>query len=92
MYQQNLHKEKINKSFRFKLKSTYKQLHQFATQLGFKSVRQNATSHLIYKRNSISVPIPNKRGDVKQGLLLTIIKQLGSNRDEFYSFITKDNF
>ena len=85
-------KDKINKSFRFKLKSTYKQLHQFATQLGFKSVRQNATSHLIYKRNSISVPIPNKRGDVKQGLLLTIIKQLGSNRDEFYSFITKDNF
>lgn len=85
-------KDKINKSFRFKLKSTYKQLHQFATQLGFKSVRQNATSHLIYKRNSISVPIPNKRGDVKPGLLLTIIKQLGSNRDEFYSFITKDNF
>lgn len=85
-------KDKINKSFRFKLKSTYKQLHQFATQLGFKSVRQNATSHLIYKRNSISVPIPNKRGDVKPGLLLTIIKQLGSNRDEFYSFITKDKF
>lgn len=69
-----------------KLRSTYKQLHEFAVYLGFEPVRQKGTSHLIYSKNGTSVPIPNKKGDIKPGLLSAIVKQLGSSRDEFCNF------
>ncbi|MDV5115995.1 type II toxin-antitoxin system HicA family toxin [Clostridium perfringens] len=54
--------------------------------LGFKPIRQRGTSHLIYKNESKSVVIPNKKGDISIGLLSSIIKQLGSNRNEFLVF------
>ena len=69
-----------------RLKSTYKVLHSFALNLGFKPIRQRGTSHLIYKNESKSVVIPNKKGDISIGLLSSIIKQLGSNRNEFLVF------
>ncbi|MGL5712786.1 MAG: type II toxin-antitoxin system HicA family toxin [Paraclostridium sp.] len=81
-------REKIKSFNSGKLRSTYKTLHKFAKHIGFQPIRQNGTSHLIYKKNSISVPIPNKNGDIKPGLLLTIIKQLCSTREEFYKFTT----
>ena len=78
-------KEKIKK-INAKLRSSYKKLHEFAIYLGFEPVRQKGTSHLIYNKNGVSVPIPNKKGDIKPGLLSTIIKQLGSSRVEFCNF------
>lgn len=69
-----------------RLRGTYKSLHKFAQSLGFIPDRQRGTSHLIFKKDGITVPIPNKSGDIKPGLLSSIIKQLGSNRDEFIQF------
>lgn len=69
-----------------KLRGTYKSLQEFAISLGFIADRQRGTSHLIFKKGNISVTIPNKKGDIKPGLLSAIIKQLGSNRDEFMQF------
>ena len=80
-----IEKEKI-KNINTKLRSSYKKLHEFAIYLGFEPVRQKGTSHLVYNKNGVSVPIPNKKGDIKPGLLLTIIKQLGSSRVEFCNF------
>lgn len=41
---------------------------------------------MIYNNGSKSVVIPNKKGDISIGLLSSIIKQLGSNRNEFLVF------
>lgn len=80
-----INEEKI-KNINVKLRSSYKKVHEFATYLGFEPLRQKGTSHLIYSKNGITVPIPNKKGDIKPGLLSSIIKQLGSSRTEFCNF------
>ena len=66
-----------------RLRGTYKQIQEFAKKLGFYEDRQRGTSHLIFSNGTISVPIPNKKGDIKPGLLSAIIKQLGSSRDKY---------
>ncbi|TQO55604.1 type II toxin-antitoxin system HicA family toxin [Paraclostridium bifermentans] len=85
-------KSKIEKNINFiksknKLRGTYKSLQKFALSLGFIPDRQKGTSHLIFKKDGAIVPIPNKRGDIKPGLLSAIIKQLGSSREEYLRFI-----
>lgn len=79
-------KKKIDGINDVRLKSSYKIIHKFAKHLGFIPERQNGTSHLIYKKDSKSVVIPNKKGDIKNGLLREIIRQLGSSREEFLKF------
>ena len=66
--------------------NSFKSLYKFAQSLGFIPDRQRGTSHLIFKKDGITVPILNKSGVIKPGLLSSIIKQLGSNRDEFIQF------
>lgn len=81
-------KNKVEENIKFiknknRLRGTYKQIQEFAKKLGFYEDRQRGTSHLIFSNGIISVPIPNKKGDVKPGLLSAIIKQLGSSRDKY---------
>lgn len=81
-------KSKVEENIKFiknknRLRGTYKQIQEFAKKLGFYEDRQRGTSHLIFSNGTISVPIPNKKGDIKPGLLSAIIKQLGSSRDRY---------
>lgn len=69
-----------------KLVSSYKKLQDFAIYLGYRPIRQNGTSHLIFSNSTKNIVIPNKKGDIGKGLLSSIIKQLGSTRERFIEF------
>lgn len=78
---QNKHKER--------LRIEYSQLESFLKYKGFEPVRQNSTTHAIWrcKKTGISTPIPNKSGTIPQGTTSKILKQIGSNRNELAEFL-----
>ena len=77
-------KAKINN----RLRVDYKQLIKFIKFLGYIEQRQKKSDHIIYKNSSNNtVPIPFMRGTVPQGLLITILKQTDSTRQDLIDFL-----
>ena len=71
-----------------RLRVDYKQLIKFIKYLGFVEQRQKRSDHIIYKNKSNkTVPIPFMRGTVPQGLLITILKQTDSTRQDLIDFL-----
>ena len=77
-------KNKINN----RLRVDYKQLIKFIKFLGFVEQRQKRSDHVIYKNQSNkTIPIPFMRGTDPQGLLITILKQTDSTRQDLIDFL-----
>ena len=71
-----------------RLRVDYKQLIKFVKHIGFEEQRQKKSDHIIYKNQSNkTVPIPFMRGTVPQGLLITILKQTDSTRQDLIDFL-----
>ena len=70
---------------------TYEKMMSFLNYKGFEKIRQNGTSHAIFKNaNGISIPMPNKKGDMFIGTAMIILKQIGSNKTEYYKYIIQN--
>ena len=80
----NMKKAKINN----RLRIDYKQLIKLIKFLGFVEQRQKRSDHIIYRNSSNkTIPIPFMRGTVPQGLLITILKQTDSTRQDLIDFL-----
>ena len=67
---------------------TYSQMASFLENKGYQKIRQNSTSHAIYKNKSgHSLPLPNKRGEMYPTTISLILNQCNSNRNELGKFI-----
>lgn len=68
----------------------YKQLIKFIKHLGYKEARRNRSDHVIYKNDSNrTTVIPDDRGTVPIGTLMSILKQVDSSRQELSEFLNE---
>ena len=58
----------------------YDELHRIVLSNGWTVLRQNGTSHVIYKKGSMTYPVPYHKGkEVGKGLERKIRKDMGLN-------------
>ena len=81
-------KEKLNSIDIKRFTCTYYQMENFLKSKGYDKIRQNGTSHAIYKnKKGHSLPLPNKRGEMCPSTISLILNQCNSNRNELGKFI-----
>lgn len=75
-----------------RLRVEYSDLSRFLTLKGYVCVRQNSTTHAIWRNEElgISVPLPNKSGTVPQGTVSKLLRIINSNRYELAEFIMEE--
>lgn len=80
------------KKYNDRLRVEYSDLCRFLTLKGYVCVRQNSTTHAIWKNEElgISVPLPNKSGTVPQGTVSKLLRIINSNRYELAEFIMEE--
>lgn len=85
-----INKKEIKK-YNDRLRVEYSDLSRFLIAKGYLCIRQNSTTHAIWKNKNlgISVPLPNKSGTVPQGTVSKILKIINSNRNELAEFMTR---
>lgn len=83
--------EEIRK-YNDRLRVEYSDLSRFLTLKGYVCVRQNSTTHAIWRNEGlgISVPLPNKSGTVPQGTVSKLLRIINSNRYELAEFIMEE--
>lgn len=83
--------EEIRK-YNDRLRVEYSDLSRFLTLKGYVCVRQNSTTHAIWRNEElgISVPLPNKSGTVPQGTVSKLLRIINSNRYELAEFIMEE--
>ncbi len=73
-----------------RVRVTYKQLVKFLQSLGYKETRRNRSDHVIYKNPSNrTTVVPDDRGTVPIGTLMSILKQVDSTRQELADFLNE---
>lgn len=80
------------KKYNDRLRVEYSDLSRFLTLKGYVCVRQNSTTHAIWRNEElgISVPLPNKSGTVPQGTVSKLLRIINSNRYELAEFIMEE--
>lgn len=88
---EDITQEEIRK-YNDRLRVEYSDLCRFLTLKGYVCVRQNSTTHAIWRNEElgISVPLPNKSGTVPQGTVSKLLRIINSNRYELAEFIMEE--
>jgi hypothetical protein len=88
---EDITQEEIRK-YNDRLRVEYSDLSRFLTLKGYVCVRQNSTTHAIWRNEElgISVPLPNKSGTVPQGTVSKLLRIINSNRYELAEFIMEE--
>lgn len=72
---------------------TYDDMKNFLINIGYKKIRQNGTSHAIYKNtHGKSIPLPNKKGEMAPSTISLILNQCGYKRNDLGKFINGEEF
>ena len=73
-----------------RIRISYKQLVKFLKSLGYEEERRNRSDHVIYKNESNrTTVVPDDRGTVPIGTLMSILKQVDSTRQELVDFLNE---
>lgn len=81
-------KERLDNMYIKRFTCTYYQMENFLKNKGYEKIRQNGTSHAIYRnKKGHSLPLPNKRGEMCPSTISLILNQCNSNRNELGKFI-----
>lgn len=59
-----------------------KELIKFLESIGYEFERQKGTSHRIYKKDDITIPVPMHNKDIPLGTLAVILKEAGTTKKE----------
>lgn len=83
--------EQIDDGIKYKerLRVSYYELEKFLIYKGYTQIRQNSTTHAIWKheQTGISVTVPNKSRTMPQGTVSKILRIIKSNRQELANFL-----
>ena len=73
-----------------RIRISYKQLVKFIKSLGYEEERRNRSDHVIYKNESNrTTVVPDDRGTVPIGTLMSILKQVDSSRQELSDYLNE---
>lgn len=73
-----------------RIRISYKQLVKFIKSLGYEEERRNRSDHVIYKNESNrTTVVPDDRGTVPIGTLMSILKQVDSTRQDLVDFLNE---
>ena len=73
-----------------RVRVSYKQLIKFIQSLGYEESRRNRSDHVIYKNKSNKTTvIPDDRGTVPIGTLMSILKQVDCTRQDLAEFLNE---
>ena len=73
-----------------RIRVDYKQLVKFIKSLGYTEARRNRSDHVIYKnKDNRTTVVPDDRGTVPIGTLMSILKQVDSSRQELSDYLNE---